>query len=113
MTEAKETFEEWAIVELMGHRQLAGKVREVFIAGAGFIRIDTPETADRPAKTHFHPPSAFYGIHPCTEAVAKQATARMYVTDPVARFSLPELPAPVDDVEDADIEEPYDGGLDF
>ena len=34
------TFDEWAILELMGHRRLAGKVTEQEIGGANMIRID-------------------------------------------------------------------------
>lgn len=36
-------FEGWAIVELMGHRRLAGWVSEVEIAGAPMLRLDVPE----------------------------------------------------------------------
>lgn len=35
-------FESWAILELMGHRRLAGYVREITLAGAGMLRIDVP-----------------------------------------------------------------------
>lgn len=33
-------FEGWAIVELMGHRRLAGFVREVSMFGASMLRLD-------------------------------------------------------------------------
>ena len=36
------TFEEWAILELMGHRKLAGKVTEQTIGSSTFVRIDVP-----------------------------------------------------------------------
>ena len=42
MTENANTFEGWAILELMGHRRLAGKLSEAIIGGASFIRIDVP-----------------------------------------------------------------------
>jgi hypothetical protein len=42
---ADEPFEGWAIVELMGHRRLAGYVREVELAGAGMLRLDVPRHA--------------------------------------------------------------------
>ena len=43
MTEpTTEKFDEWAILELMGHRRLAGKVTEVAIGGGSFLRIDMP-----------------------------------------------------------------------
>jgi hypothetical protein len=35
-------FREWAVLELMGHRRLGGKVSEQEIAGAAFLRIDVP-----------------------------------------------------------------------
>ena len=44
MTETTEkTFEGWAIVELMGHRRLAGYVTETELAGAPMLRLDVPE----------------------------------------------------------------------
>ena len=42
MREVMETFEEWAVLELMGHRRLAGKVTEATIGGGAFLRIDIP-----------------------------------------------------------------------
>ena len=32
----------WAIVELMGHRQTAGRITEVELGGAKMLRVDTP-----------------------------------------------------------------------
>jgi len=43
MSETETTYEGWAILELMGHRRLAGYVRETELAGAGVIRLDVPE----------------------------------------------------------------------
>lgn len=44
MTEQQEQkFEQWAIVELMGHRRLAAKVTEQVIAGQAMLRIDVPQ----------------------------------------------------------------------
>lgn len=43
MTETKEPFAGYAILELMGHRRLAGYVRETELAGAGVLRLDVPE----------------------------------------------------------------------
>ena len=44
MTEATEqaAFSEWCILELMGHRRLAGLVTECQVAGHGFLRLDVP-----------------------------------------------------------------------
>lgn len=38
----QDTFEGWAVLELMGHRKLGGLLSETQIGGASFIRIDVP-----------------------------------------------------------------------
>lgn len=35
-------FEEWVVLELLGHRRLAGYLSEQQVAGAGFLRLDVP-----------------------------------------------------------------------
>lgn len=40
----KQTFDCWAIVEVMGHVTMAGRVTERAIGGQSFIRIDVPES---------------------------------------------------------------------
>jgi hypothetical protein len=37
-----EPFAQWVILELLGHRRLAGFLTEQQIAGASFLRIDVP-----------------------------------------------------------------------
>ena len=39
---SEEAFEGWAILELMGHRRLAGYLREQTVSGASFLRLDVP-----------------------------------------------------------------------
>lgn len=39
-----EPFASWAVLELMGHRQLVGYLQEVEIAGGKMFRIDVPES---------------------------------------------------------------------
>lgn len=78
--ETKPTFEGWAILELMGHRRLAGFLSEAQIGGASFVRIDVPsadptgEAAPNVA-TQFYSPSAVYCITPTTEALARKVAA--------------------------------------
>lgn len=45
MSATNSTYAGWAILELMGHRRLAGYVREVELAGQGMLRLDIPEHA--------------------------------------------------------------------
>lgn len=111
--EARTSFEGWAILELMGHRRLAGYVREETIAGAAFVRIDVPEqtpatdgeTNGHASKaTQFYAPAAIYCITPTTEAMAV-ATAGLAAVEPVAeweaKWARPALlAASVDDDDD-------------
>lgn len=64
------TFDQWAIIELMGHIRMAGKVTEQEIAGTTLLRIDVPEKAGRGAFTTFVGASAIYRLTPTTEDVA-------------------------------------------
>lgn len=78
---AEQTFEIWALVELFGHQRIAGKVVEQVIAGAGFIRVDVPETSGRPAHTRYYNPSAIYGMTPTDEATATRLAASIYIPE--------------------------------
>lgn len=86
----KDTFDEWAVLELMGHRRLAGRVSEQEIGGANMIRIDVP--GDPPA-TQFYSAAAVYCITPVSEELARQV-AQSSRPQPVSRW---ELPAPEDE----------------
>lgn len=106
-----ESFESWAILELMGHRRLAGRVSETTLAGGTFLRIDVPTINGAPAVTQFYSPSAVYAISPCTEELAR-AVAERERPMPVHPFELPtRATRPPDDEdpadEDPDEEVPY------
>ena len=81
------TFEGFAILELMGHRRLAGYVSEQEIAGQGMIRIDVPGE-DGTEATQLYSPSALYCLTPTTEEVAR-AFAMRHQPRPVQRWELP------------------------
>jgi hypothetical protein len=70
MEEKQIKFECWAIVELFGHSQLAGKVTTEVIADQSFIRIEVPETSMTPGFTKYHLPSAVYGMTPVDKEYA-------------------------------------------
>lgn len=94
---SEETFEEWAILELMGHRRLAGIVREQTIGSSSFIRIDVPGHGESVKATQFYNPNAIYCITPTTEAIARRI-AENESPQPVQRWELedqkPQYPAP-------------------
>jgi hypothetical protein len=112
-TDEMPTFDEHAIVELIGHRRMAGRVREVQLAGAGMLRVDVPAAGGQPASTHFFGPGAVYGIHPVGEDVAAAVAARCRPA-PVQRWELPAAPYRAADVvdEDQDDDEDDDEDLD-
>lgn len=73
------TFEGWAVVELMGHRTRAGRVRPVELFGAKLLRIDIP-SGDADADgyvTEFYSGTALYGLRPCDEATARRTAGWM------------------------------------
>ncbi len=88
MTETK--FEEWAIIEVMGHITLAGRVSEQSIAGHAYIRVDVPKTARVSAFTKFYGPSSIYSITPVDEQIA-QSTAEQLSAVPVSGYTIGEL----------------------
>lgn len=100
-TETQPTFREWCVLELMGHRKLAGLVTEQEIAGHGFLRLDIyvqprPLTQGPQLDTHiatqFYSPSSVYAITPTSEDTAR-AFAERNQPAPVSRWDLPTLPA--------------------
>lgn len=96
-----DTFDQWAIIELMGHRRLAGRVREVQLAGHGYLRLDIPASGDDPSRTQFIAPGSVYALHKTGEETARAAAAQ-WRPEPVQRWELPGLAKPVDVDEDDD-----------
>lgn len=86
-------FAEWAILELMGHRRLAGMLTEQEIAGTKFLRLDVPAAVDGFAATQFYSPAAVYAITPTTEEIAR-GVARSTQPAPAYRWELPALSQP-------------------
>lgn len=95
-----ESFEGYAILELMGHRRLAGRLSEATIAGANFVRIDIPG-ADGVVATQFYSPQAVYAITPTTEAIAR-SVALHNQPEPVRMWELPKAQQIDADLSDAD-----------
>ena len=109
MTETP-TFAEWVILEILGHRRLAGYLTEQQVAGHGFLRLDIPgDDSEVFAATQLYAPTSVYAIHPTTEAIARQV-AKSCRPAPVQRWELPAAPARehVDSVDDG----PFDYGDD-
>lgn len=95
---AETKFEQWAIVELMGHVRMAGFVREVTIAGAGLLSIEVPEAVDDAGTTHaaytqIVNPTSLYRITPTTEDLAR-AVARHSRPAAINQWELPKPALP-------------------
>jgi len=90
MSDEKESFSGYAVLELMGHRRLVGMLSEATIAGAAFIRIDLSDADGNPT-TQFYAPSAVYAITPTTEEIARRAAKTNNVA-PISAWELREKP---------------------
>jgi hypothetical protein len=92
-----ESFEGWAILELMGHRRLGGRVSEVEMFGAKMCRIDVPtieNTLCGPKDrwtTQYYGGSSIYCMTPCSEEASRLA-ASISRPEPVHEWELPKLP---------------------
>lgn len=107
---SEKQFDEWVVLELMGHRRLAGKLTEQEVAGASFLRLDMPR-ADGTTVTQLYGPQTVYCITPTTEEIAR-AVAIMCEVTPVHRWELPAPPesSGIPATDDTDTDEPdYDG----
>ena len=71
----EEQAERWAIVALMGHRQVAGRVSEELFAGAPMRRVDIPQP-DGSFSTRLYGGSALYEVTYVTEEVARAVADR-------------------------------------
>ncbi len=80
-------FADWVILELLGHRRLAGYLTERDIAGTSFLRLDIPGADEdtTPLATQYYSPSSVYAITPTSEATAR-AVADGIRHAPVRRF---------------------------
>lgn len=68
MTDAPEPLDTWAIVELMGHVTIIGRVSEATLAGAPMLRVDRID-----GRVQRVSPQALYRLTDVTEAEAKAA----------------------------------------
>lgn len=92
VTEEQEqaNFEQWCIVELMGHVRIAGRVSEQALFGVALGRIDIPTRAGG-FTTQYFGGASVYRMTPTTEEIARQVGLHNE-PEPVHRW---ELPAPV------------------
>lgn len=102
-----ERFEQWGIVELMGHQRTAGRLTEETIGGASMLRVDVPDGEG--FRTAYYGSSALYALHVTDEKVARAMASRLGARPPYAYTvdsALRQLAGPesrsTDDGEDLD-----------
>lgn len=115
------TLDTWAILELFGHKRLAGKISEHVVGSSALIRCDVPATehanGDGTTRTTAEysklvGPGAIYCITPCTEEVARLAAKEIERYNEPIPVSLPkQIPALAGVV--ASDEEDDHGDVDF
>jgi len=99
-----EPTELWAIVEVMGHTQYAGRLSEHSDLGVPFVRVEIPAVEGQPAFEKLLGGAAIFRITPCTKEAATEAAARFRVR-PLALVGLPAKQPTLafqDDYPDAD-----------
>ena len=111
-------FEEWAIVEVMGHSRYAGKVTEQAIGGCNFVRVDVPRleadgrTPEQQPFTKLLGAASIFAITPVSEEVARRVAGTIRAA-PVHVYDLPAvhqraLPIGHDDNFDVGPRDEYD-----
>ena len=81
--------EEWAKVEIFGHRQHVGRIAEVERFGTKMLRIDEPTADPAVFTTHFYGGASVFSIAPVTEEAARGWVARYrYVPPPRPALSV-------------------------
>lgn len=75
---------EWAILELMGHRQRIGYVSEVERYGGKLLRIDLPfQDGSAGSVTEFYGATSIYSLRPVSEQIARDMAKRLSDPRPV------------------------------
>lgn len=69
----KEQSEQFAVVEMMGHRKIAGAIKQSELAPGALIRVDVFGTNGEIERTEHVGSSAIYDITICSEQTAKAA----------------------------------------
>lgn len=68
--------EEWALVEIFGHRSHMGRLREVERAGAKLLRIEVPTGDPGVFEVFDYGGAAIFSVRPMTEEAVRKACAR-------------------------------------
>lgn len=93
LSDQRDGFGQWCILELMGHVKMAGYVTEEEHFGAKMGRIDVPGVGEETAVTQYFSGSSVYRLTPVTEEIAR-AYAIGNQPRPVTQYDLKQIEAP-------------------
>jgi len=71
----EDKFESWAVIELMGHQKISGKVTEHKFGNQSMLRVDVPAVNGRDGVTKIIAVNAVYAINPVSEQMATEYAA--------------------------------------
>jgi hypothetical protein len=77
-TETSPEEEWWAHLEIMGHRDHWGRIKEVHRFGTTFLRIDVPTRDPEVFDTHLYGGNAIFGLRLCSKEKAVAGAARSW-----------------------------------
>lgn len=83
-----EEFNEWCIVEIMGHQRFAGLVSNQMIGSNSFVRIDVPPMGGNEGYTKMFGGDAIFSITPVSQSVAYRAIPQN--SRPITALDYPE-----------------------
>lgn len=83
---SEETKTQWGIVELMGHKVVAGAISKDEMLGKPMLRVDVPATSVYPPFTQFYGEAAIYCVTFTSEEVASRV-AEQNRTNPVIVYT--------------------------
>lgn len=74
------TMENWAILEIMGHERLAGKIFETTVAGVPMLRVEVPATEKLPSFVRLLSGASIFSLTPVPQQVACAVAANLQKT---------------------------------
>jgi hypothetical protein len=75
-----QAFEGWAVVEVMGHRVLAGYCDHVRVAGTEMLRVMIHgKTPGDPSEPHIMAAGSIFAVHPCSEEEVRARSTHLVV----------------------------------
>ena len=100
-----EAEQEYAVIEIFGHRRIAGRVTEVEKYGAKLLRIDIPTNGkfENGFTSQMYGGASLFSVTPCDLATVEKAN-RPY--EPMGRLTYQDLGEPDSDQE-MDDDQPF------